>query len=743
MIHLLLHTALAQDVVVLPDSAAADLRVDGRLDEAAWDDAPVARTFSRFQPADGGRPDEQIEVRFLQDAQALYVGVRVSGAAAPIRARTSPREAVDSDDQIGVYLDPFGEARQGFIFYLNPLGVQQDLRYDGGSWDVTWDTILRSAGRVTEDGHGFELELAIPFRSLRYPTGGGPQDWRVMITRKVPSEGAKYGWPVMRRGHPRIFQQAATLRGVRPPARGSRVDLIPGLAARVEQAPGGPGSAAAGPAVTSGTPAEPPPLRWSDAKPVTEVLRPFLDVRVGLTASTTLVGTVNPDFSQVESDITPVVLNRRFAFRFPEQRPFFTEGAADYADKADGFYTRRIVEPIAGLKLTGREGAWSFGLMHAIDRAPQGTLHERGTPGFGADETEGRWSLSTVIRVRRDLPHNGQIGMTWLDHRLVGAGLQPEPLGSIARGSADNLTIDWVQPIGERWTWAAWHDQSLAGSAVERLGGTGTGVSLDRARGRGVGVHLRSAFTSKDYRQELGFRPQSGVFEADALVDWTIAGRGVLSTFTPRAQATVYEEVSGEHFTTARLGAAALFDGIHLLDLSAAWTDRLEGDSQPARVQGWSVDLDYEGQIGAVVEWSPTVALAREMDFRDLTPTLRLTTQLQASLRPVRPLRIDLLGRLHRFDRDEPLRGVDITTDTLVRGRVSWQLSRAWGLRLISAWNRYGTTPPTLESSVLLTWLLHPLTAVYVGYAERDRVGRDTATLERSIFVKAHIGWRP
>src|SRR5688572_8775097 len=108
--------------------AHAGITVDGVLDEANWASAEPARDFLRFQPAEGGAPPGTTEVRFLQDGQALYVGIRVRDAGYAVRARVSPREDINSDDQVGVYLDTFDDGRSGYVFYLNPLGIQQDAR---------------------------------------------------------------------------------------------------------------------------------------------------------------------------------------------------------------------------------------------------------------------------------------------------------------------------------------------------------------------------------------------------------------------------------------------------------------------------------------------------------------------------------------------------------------------------------------------------------------------------------------
>jgi hypothetical protein len=702
--------------------------IDGHLDEEVWARATPVTEFTRFQPDDGGPPAGTTEVRFLQDATTLYVGVRVLNAGYRIRARVSQREQINSDDQIGLYLDPFGDAQSGYILYFNALGIQQDLRYDAGEWNLAWDTVYRSHGRVVDDG--YELEIALPFRSLKFPAGSSVQDWGLMITRKVPGEGAKYAFPHLQRNHPRLFTQAATLKGVQPPRVGSGLELIPGLTVRMEATRPDTGSA----------------FTWSDLKPWHDVIRPSLDLRMGLTPNLALVGTGNPDFSQVEGDIAPILTNARFAFRFEERRPFFTEGSGSFDDRHETLYSRSIAEPLYGLKLAGREGRWSIGVLHAVDRSPVASVHERPTPGFRPEQLAEHWASSTMLRLRHDLPGAGWFGLTLADKHVVTDGFRAEGFHFGTRGYHDSLGLDLSVPVGGRWTISAGHDQSFTGDSQDHLGGSSTGLSVARATGEGLGVSVGGDFVSRDYRQELGFRTQSGYGSASASVDWTVTPPGRVSSYTPRLAASVFEEVHGEHYRALSLGQTLVVDGIHQLALSTGLDTRREAiDTESNDVAGWFVDLSYTGQIGAELEWTPRIRVSRELDFRDLTPALRLQAQLDAAIRPARPLRIDLLGRYIRFERaDGDREGIPgLTHDALVRARIHWQLSRAWGLRLIGAYRTVTELAPTMEASALLTWLHNPFTAVHVGYAERAELGPEAGALDRSVFAKVQILIRP
>jgi hypothetical protein len=707
--------------------------VDGVLDEGAWQTAARVEGWSRFQPTPGGPPAETLDVRVLQTEGALVFGVRVSDTSVPVRARFSQREDLDADDQIGIYLDPFDQARQGFIFYVNPLGVQQDLRHDNGEWQISWNAVFQSRGRVDADGHGFTLEVAIPFSALKYPSGEQDQTWGLILTRKVPAEGAKYGFPTLVRGHPQVFRQSAALDGVRPTARASGVQLIPALTFRGEQTVDDAGAAA-----------------WTPLRPWGDWARPQLDVRAGLGTGFGLVATVNPDFSQVESDVLPVVLNRRFAWRYPEQRPFFTEGALELADPGKTLYSRSIAEPWVGARVQGRADGWNIAALHVLDRAPTASFHEGGTPGFATEDVEGRWAANTLLRVRRDLPGSGQLGLTFADKRLVEGEFQRPQPGATSRGAADHLGVDVLVPLGDRWTLTAGQDQSIAGNAEAVVSGTRTGLVVERPTGRGLGVYADAAFLSEGYRQELGFLNQSGLFRAVAEVDGTLAGRGALSTWSPGVEAEAIAQVNGESYVYGLATFGWVIRGVHAIHVGGGWNDRQErpdGSAPLDRAGGPAWRATVSTQAGRTLELMLTADGAREMDFLDRRPTWRTSARLDAAIRAGRHLRIDALARWGHWDRVTPTAdGTDVRDDLLLRARTGVSFDKHWSLRWIAAYNLIAGQAPTLETNLLATWMLHPFTAVYVGYAQLDRLPwRDDggATTSRSLFLKGTVWWQP
>ncbi len=699
----LLALAVAAPVATVAD-ATGPIRVDGVIDEAAWEAATPVTDFLKYLPTDGGAAPGRTEVRFVQDERFLYVSILVSEVAYRVRARMSQRELINADDQIGLYLDTFHDGRTGYIFYTNAVGIQQDIRHNNGTWNADWDTAYRSKGRVTEDG--FELELAMPWRSIRYPEGEEPQTWGLILTRKVPSEGAKYAFPDIERNHPRLFQQAAELRGVKPGSRGTGLDLAPALTAAWSDTPD--------------SPARQPTSAF-------QIFRPSVDARYAITPDIGLAGTINPDFSQVESDIRDVRLNARFAYQFPERRPFFLDGIDAFQDPNNTLYTRTIDEPVYGLKVSGRQDGVSTGLVHALDRSPLPSFHEGGTPGFAAEDVEGHQAFTTMARVQKDAFGAGYVGVTFADKRLVGRS-----------SHFDIGAFDMVVPLGDRFV-ASWsHAQSVAGDSPSALWGSSTQASIQRASGIGTGGQLSVVDRSPGYRNEVGFVTQSAYTQAVAALDHTLTPPGVVDTITPRVYAQAFEERNEDrdHYRQLAFQPAVVADGIHTFSLDAGLVEVREAT---VVVPGRYLTLDYAGQIGALVEWSPRVQVARSTDYALLLPADDTTGELEATLRYA-GLRLDTTARVARH----VPQGFDPQLATFVRSRLGAQFTRTLGLRLIGE-HTQGTEldQALLRSSALLTWLDVPGTAAYVGYSEDTALGDRWEAVERSVFAKVSVLLRP
>jgi hypothetical protein len=233
--------------------------------------------------------------------------------------------------------------------------------------------VYTSKGRLTDSG--YEVEIRIPFKTLKYQTAD-VQDWRLNIVRKITSTGHEYSWVPARRTAPTFLGQSGTLLGMGGLRRGLVLDLNPFVVARATGTPNGPD--------------------WA----YDQAFEPGANVRWGVTPNLTLNGTVNPDFSQVESDASQVVTDPRQASFFPEKRPFFLDGIEQFTTPNNLIYTRRIVEPVASVKLAGKAGSTNMAVLLAADDQALSADGEH-TPFFA------------VARVQSDLGKNSRAALVY------------------------------------------------------------------------------------------------------------------------------------------------------------------------------------------------------------------------------------------------------------------------------------------------------------------------------------------
>ena len=329
-----------------------DIVVDGVLDDAAWASAGEIDLAYEISPADNTAAPVATKARIGYTQDALYVSFRAEDPKpGDIRARLRDRDAAYRDDFAGIIVDTFDDQRRAYEFFVNPLGVQMDLIKDQatGSEDDSWDGLWTSAGRITETG--YEVEMRIPFKTLRFREGEDIRRWAMSFLRIYPrsSRHQLSNQKVSRDSNCYLctFEKFEGMAGVQP---GRNLDIVPTITvARPEERDG------------VGEP-------WHNEGVEIE---PGVDVSWAPSPNLTLNGTINPDFSQVETDQAQLNLNNSFALFYPEKRPFFLEGADYFTTPFTVLYTRQVADPDWGLRVTGRNGDGTYGAFVAQDATTQ------------------------------------------------------------------------------------------------------------------------------------------------------------------------------------------------------------------------------------------------------------------------------------------------------------------------------------------------------------------------------------
>jgi hypothetical protein len=331
--------------------------IDGVLDDQVWQmPAIIPVEWSSYQPVNGEKLAQHTEVRAAYDDGYLYFSFRcLDPEPQKVRSTLSRRDQLWNDDWVGLSLDALGNGQSAYDMFVNPQGVQGDiLTTSTGGENTAPDWVWDSAGRRTPEG--FSVEIRLPLKSIRFKSGGEVR-MGVLFWRRVSRLGMSASWPELPAGKS-FFEAHASLL-LRELKRPLTLEAIPTLTYAWNQVRATPDRFGAG----ESTP---------DAG---------LSIKYGITSSLTLDGTINPDYSQVESDAFQVEVNQRFPVFFSEKRPFFMEGmgtfelagAGNDAYMRTAVHTRRIVNPRWGAKFTGALGRLSFATLSASDELPQAT----------------------------------------------------------------------------------------------------------------------------------------------------------------------------------------------------------------------------------------------------------------------------------------------------------------------------------------------------------------------------------
>jgi len=335
----------------------AEAVLDGTLDEPVWGEAARLTGFSQFSPADGVPAADSTEVLVWYSPTAILFGIRAFEAHGAVHATLADRDRIASDDHVQILLSTFDDGRQASVFAVNPFGVQSDgALVETGSTsgngfnnnvvrrekpDLSPDFVFESKGRVTE--YGYEVEVRIPFKSLRFQPKP-EQSWGINIVRQVQHSGHEDSWAPAKRASASFLAQSGRLVGLKDLRRGVVLDVTPSLTSRSTGTRGISGWDYAG-----GGPELGGTVRW------------------GITNNLTLNGTANPDFSQVESDAQQFAFDPRQEIFFSEKRPFFLDGIEQFTTPNQLIYTRRIIQPVAAAKLTGKAFGTDMALLTAVD----------------------------------------------------------------------------------------------------------------------------------------------------------------------------------------------------------------------------------------------------------------------------------------------------------------------------------------------------------------------------------------
>lgn len=662
--------------------------------------------FIQIAPNDGRPATEKTEVYIGYTPSTLYV-VFLCFDHHPnlIRSHLARRENVNADDNVVVLLDPFQDHRRGIFFQLNAAGVQADAAWtDGAGTDYSYDQVWDSEGRVTSGG--WMAMFAIPFRSLRFRPGA--PGWGVVLTRNFPRNSESDNWPHIATSVSGVLTQEGTLRGIEGITGSHNLQINPYALAQSEHTllnldPNNPYFSTRHFEATAG----------GEAKAIVK-------------DSIVVDATVNPDFSQVESDQPQFTVNQRYPVYFPELRPFFLENANYFSTPINLLYTRNIVRPEFGVRVTGKLRNTNIGLLTIDDRAP-GEGFAQATPDFG------KHALFAVGRVTQDLGKGSSIGAIYTDYEFA---------GSFNRIGG----VDFTARFNDRWTAlgqmvesaskpldggyaagpATWLELTRSGHAF-----TLDNIYQDNATGFGsqVGFIQTVNIRNDQWHSEYQWYPkhsfvQSYGLETSGHVSWDHQGNRVehfttVDPFFLLPRKTVLAPLIGENSDTlGPQNGYAIPGNINLTENFGGVVFR----SSPFRQVNWNLVFTHGGNPN----FNPAPGHGPSLLHEDYLQAL-------VSILPFHSLTMDntyLLDRNHAAGTGE-----DVFENQTLRTKLNYQFTRAFSARVIVEYDSVLVNPAQtslvrtkqVATQALLTWLPHPGTAIYLGY------NNDVQNLDRTL----------
>jgi hypothetical protein len=486
--------------------------IDGVLNDETWKNAAVFGNFVQISPGDNVKPTHPTEFMMGYDAKNLYMAFRIIQDRKTVRATVARRDNIFNDDYVLVHLDTFND--QAYLLFFSPLGIQADGTFtEGRGEDYSLDIVMDSKGVLTEDG--FTIEVAIPFKSLRYEAGKDKQ-WGLHINRRVKYNNGEYNsWMPENRSISGWLNQAGHITGLEGIETTRQLEINPSFTVS-----------------ESGR-----RTRFTfNNDPAGRYVNDGIKADFGVTAKFSLTPTItldfayNPDFAQVEADAPVSTANVRFPIFFAEKRPFFLERIDIFQTAMNIVNTRAIVDPDVAVKLTGRRGRNTFGLLYASDNAPG---------NYSIDERQGLFNCQQiritdptricgierfvdknadigVLRLKRDVGRQHNVGFFATTYNFTDR--HNHTAGFDGRFRLDEKTVAEFQVIGTN-TRGNFYDADLDRRFYRTGNGFGYRGYLQRSD-RNWYAEISAVGRTRDYAADVGFTPRVDTNQLSAFVQY-------------------------------------------------------------------------------------------------------------------------------------------------------------------------------------------------------------------------------
>ena len=688
--------------------------IDGRLDDSVWETATQITDFVQIAPVEGAPGSEATEVWMAYDSDHLYFAFHAHYSDPGImRVNRADREEIRGDDRMSVLFDPFLDQQRAYQFEVNGYGVQADsiVNADGSTGfsrssgsssatrgggggsrgrssssvsgqfgirgDQSWNALFDTAGRIVDDG--WVAEMRIPFKSLRYPSrsAGVGHRWGFQITRIIRGKSEAQSWSPISRGVAGQITQFGQLEGLSDLSASRNLEILPEVTGfrfgSLDTADG----------------------VFTDGDPTADY---GLGVKYGITPNLTADFTVNPDFSQIESDRPQVETNQRFALFYAEQRPFFLEGQEIFqtATPLTLVHTRTIVDPRVGSKLTGKIGQATLGVLVADDEAA-GLLGP-------ADAQAGTTAQTVIGRARYDLYAESYVGgiMTarefGQDHNRV-AGVD----GRFRLGR--NHRVNFL---------------AMGSETVDRELGSLSGPAFEADFSReGRNLTYSAAYSDIDpgFQTLTGFLPRVNLRQASGNVGYRWWPESSVLTWGPSVSYLRLYDHAGV-LQDEQIQGTASFSFRNNISFTGMVNHDLERFQEVEfQKTGYGFFSGISSRLVSLFggyNWGHGILYDEVDPYRGQSVSGNVNFRVQVTSR----LRTELRTVFSSFV--NPLNDLEVFDVKIFRGRTTYQFTDRLLLRHILEHNTWDVT---LGNNLLMTYRINAGTVLFLGYDDRFRSG--------------------
>ncbi|MGD2086639.1 MAG: DUF5916 domain-containing protein [Candidatus Aminicenantes bacterium] len=383
--------------VIIPDRTSEAIKIDGDLSESIWSKTAISEDFITYKPVYGEILGQETKIWMAYNSDSLYFAFKCyDNEPARIKTSITQRDKMFNDDWVAVLIDSMGNKQTSYEFYVNPNGIQGDnLNSAVTGTDLAPDFVWESAGKLTSDG--YQVEICIPLESIRFKSGKEIK-MGILLLRSISRLGTGATWPETEPGQTDFNFMATVI--YKDLKNQLKLEVLPNFTysrsvERENAESWGPGD------ISKNIGAS---------------------IKYGISSAITAEASINPDFSQVESDAFQVEVNQRYPIFYSEKRPFFMEGMDifDFGIITEGMmiasvHTRRILDPGWAAKFSGSSGKMNFTLLAANDQAPGQTWENDINPN------EGKKALWGIVRSKYSLGSDNSLGILYSGRYFSGA----------------------------------------------------------------------------------------------------------------------------------------------------------------------------------------------------------------------------------------------------------------------------------------------------------------------------------